>query len=185
MNQFCNERSLNLIAIIFLLCSMVISTGCANRSAIDFANSNLFEKSSGAISPSDLKVRQSYSKDQTWFESYENAHRESMRTGKPILAAFTGSDWCGPCIKLKKNVFEKPEFKQWAADNVVLLELDFPKKTPQPPQTLAQNKRLAKKYNVSQYPTVLFLDDNGDVMGKQGFGTNAVKWIAAAETKLR
>lgn len=187
MNQFCNGRPLRLITRLALLCTLVISTGCANRSAIDFTGNNLLERpaGSGSVAAADLSVSPSYPADQTWFESYENAHRESLRTGKPILAAFTGSDWCGPCIQLKKKVFDTPKFQQWATDNVVLLELDFPKKSPQDPKTLAQNKRLARKYNIAGYPTVLFLDADGGVMGKQGHGTDAVRWIASAESKLR
>jgi protein disulfide-isomerase len=164
---------------------VTFSIGCANRSAVDFTGNSLFDKPTASASPADLTVRESYPTDKTWFESYENAHRESLRTGKPILAAFTGSDWCGPCIQLKKKVFDTPQFQQWATDNVVLLELDFPKKHPQDPKVASRNQQLARKYDISGYPTVLFLDTDGRVMGKQGHGTDAVKWVAAAESKLR
>ena len=56
---------------------------------------------------------------------------------------FTGSDWCGWCIRLQKEVFFKPEFKKWANKNVVLVELDFPKRTKLDEKTLRQNRKLA------------------------------------------
>lgn len=185
MNQFCNGRRSILITRLAMLGMLIIFSGCANRSPIDFAGSDFLNSPASSVVSADLPGRRSQVAEPTWFHSYENAHRESLQTGKPILAAFTGSDWCGPCIQLKKKVFDTPEFQQWATDNVVLLELDFPKRTPQDPQTLAQNKRLARKYNIAGYPTVLFLNTDGGVMGKQGHGTDPVRWVAAADLKLR
>src|SRR5262245_8321796 len=60
-----------------------------------------------------------------WLSSYDAAIKESEMTGKPILAFFTGSDWCHPCQNLQKSVFDKQEFKDWAAGKAVLLELDY------------------------------------------------------------
>ena len=66
-----------------------------------------------------------------WFTSLEEAAKVSMSTGKPIMANFTGSDWCGWCKKLKREVFDQAEFKNWADENIVLLELDFPRRVAQ------------------------------------------------------
>ena len=184
MIQYIKAMSLTRCLSFFAIAGTMMCVGCTNRSPVDFSASNLFGKAGEATTAADLKVRESYSTSTTWFESYENAHRESLRTGKPILAVFTGSDWCPPCIGLKKNVFKSPEFQTWSAENVVLLELDFPKKTPQDPKVKAQNDGLARKYNVTGYPTVLFLDANGEAMGKLGHGTDANRWIAAADQKL-
>ena len=63
-----------------------------------------------------------------WMVDMEKAYKVSKETGKPIMANFTGSDWCGWCKKLKYEVFDKPEFKAWADKNVVLVELDFPRR---------------------------------------------------------
>lgn len=124
----------------------------------------------------------------TWHQSYETALEISRRTGKPILADFTGSDWCSWCVKLKKNVFDTAEFKEWAKDNVVLLELDYPQsssqRASQPPEIKQQNQRLKNKYKVSGYPTVLFLDSKGGVYGKIEYKDNPTLWIKAAETLL-
>ena len=64
-----------------------------------------------------------------WIVSLDEAVALSEKTGKPIMANFTGSDWCGWCKRLKAEVFDTPEFKDWASDNVILLELDFPRRT--------------------------------------------------------
>lgn len=115
-----------------------------------------------------------------WLTSWELAHRESLRTGKPIMAVFTGSDWCGPCIALKKKVLKTNQFAQWATENVVLLEVDFPKHTNQSPAIKDQNRSLSDRFNVSGYPTVLVIDADGQVKGKLGHGTNPDRWIKRA-----
>ncbi len=184
MLQYKNTPSYRLCLGFCAAAAIMISTGCANRDAVNFSAGNLFGKAA-PMTAADLQVNESYSTSTKWFESYENAHRESLRTGKPILAAFTGSDWCGPCISLKKQVFDSPEFQTWSDENVILLELDFPKKTNQDPKLKTQNTGLARKYDIAGYPTVLFLDANGDAMGKLGHSTNAKQWIASAEQMLR
>lgn len=179
-----NRRQSTLTFTFVALAFAMMSSGCNVGSPLNFSP-KLFSGAMDTTTAADLEVRESYSTSTKWFESYENAHRESLRTGKPILAAFTGSDWCGPCIGLKKNVFDSPEFQTWSDENVVLLELDFPKKTTQDPKLKTQNANLARKYDITGYPTVLFLDANGDSKGKLGHSTNAKQWIAAADQKLR
>ncbi|MCW5867824.1 MAG: thioredoxin family protein [Candidatus Eremiobacteraeota bacterium] len=106
---------------------------------------------------------------ETWLTSWDQAAAESKKSGKPILMDFTGSDWCIWCQRLKGEVFETPEFKAWAAKNVVLLELDYPRSTPQAEAVKKQNAELAKKYSIQGYPTVLFVDATGTVLGKSGY----------------
>ena len=185
MIHFKNVRKQSFYTGMLVLAGVILSVGCANGSPLSFPSNSLFRSEVGAATASDLKVRESYSTSTEWFESYEDAHRESLRTGRPLLTVFSGSDWCGPCIQLKKKVFDSPKFMAWASENVVLLELDFPKNSPQSPKLQSQNQRLAKKYDVTGYPTVLYLDASGEVLGKQGYGVDAAQWIAAAEKKLR
>ena len=116
-----------------------------------------------------------------WHDSFDEAKAASAQSGKPILADFTGSDWCHWCIKLKEDVFEQEEFKDWARQNVTLLELDFPNDSTKVNQ---QNLALAKKYNVRGYPTVLFLTEQGEVLGKLGYEKDAQIWIDAAQKFL-
>ncbi len=89
-----------------------------------------------------------------WYTDFQKANEESIKTGKPIFGFFTGSDWCGWCIRLQKAVFSKDEFINWASEKVILLELDFPKRTAQPENIKNQNAQLAKAFNVRGYPTV-------------------------------
>ena len=82
-----------------------------------------FGPSTPQISEEDYKASM-----EGWMVKIENAHKKSIAEGKPILANFTGTDWCGWCIRLRKEVFDTKKFKDWANENVVLLELDFPRR---------------------------------------------------------
>lgn len=120
-----------------------------------------------------------------WMTDYNKALALSKKTGKPILADFTGSDWCGWCIKLKQEVFSKPEFNTWAKKNVILLELDYPRKA-QPAALKAQNAKLAEKYQIQGYPTILFLGSKGQVIGKYGYDRGGPSvWTANASKMLK
>ena len=112
--------------------------------------------SSMTLQPDDRPITElSTPEDQlTWYTSLEKAHKESTETGKPIFAFFTGSDWCGWCHKLQREVFAKDAFVSWANTNVVLLELDFPKRTQLDSATRVQNYNLQKGFNVRGYPTI-------------------------------
>lgn len=123
---------------------------------------------------------------ETWLTSWDQAAKESKRTGHPILMDFTGSDWCVWCQKLKKEVFNTPEFTAWASKNVVLLELDYPHSTAQPEAVKKQNAELAQKYSIEGYPTVLFVDAAGKVKGQTGYEAGGPKaWIASAEKLMK
>jgi len=112
-----------------------------------------------------------------WLVNLEEAYAESKKTGKPIMANFTGSDWCGWCKKLSASVFNKEEFKTWADKNVVLLELDYPKRFQVPADIKKQNADLQQAFKVRGFPTVWVFDlkkDNNDkfsinAMGKTGY----------------
>jgi len=104
-----------------------------------------------------------------WETSYDQAIAAAKKTGKLILADFNGSDWCGWCIKLRNEVFDKRQFKAWASKNVVLLDLDFPRRKRQSAELKAQNEKLMKKYGVQGFPTILFLDAEGKVVGRSGY----------------
>ncbi len=116
-----------------------------------------------------------------WYTSYREAVTEAGRLGRPILADFTGSDWCPPCIMLKKEVFDTEVFAAWAARNVVLLEVDFPRNPPLPEDQQAENEGLATKYGVEDFPTILFLNSDGGVLGKMGYAEGPKRWTEAAQ----
>ena len=92
---------------------------------------------------------------------FEAAKAKAVKEGKPIFINFTGTDWCGWCIKLEKEVFTKKAFQDYAKENLVLVEVDFPKKKEQTAELKAQNKKLDKEYGVEGYPTLYLLDATG------------------------
>ena len=106
-----------------------------------------------------------------WYTDLDEAKAVAVKENKPLLVDFTGSDWCGYCIKLHAEVFDKPEFEAFAK-NYVLVELDFPSKKPQPAEEKAKNKATQTKFGVSGFPTVLLIDaKSGEAYGRQsGYG---------------
>ena len=104
-----------------------------------------------------------------WQTDFEKAKAEAAERNVPILADFSGSDWCGWCVKLDKEVFSKPEFKAYAKENVVLFLADFPNRKPQGEELKAQNKKLSQQYGISGFPTVLLLNADGSVINKTGY----------------
>ena len=112
----------------------------------------------------------------TWLTDLDAAKAQGVKENKPVLVDFTGSDWCPPCIQLHKVVFESAEFAA-VASKYVLVELDYPRKTPQAPELKAKNAELSKKFGISGFPTVLLIDaKSGEVFGKTvGFGGQTAK----------
>ena len=104
-----------------------------------------------------------------WPSDFEKAKKEAAERKVPILVDFSGSDWCGWCIKLDKEVFSKAEFKEYAKENFVLFMADFPRKTELPEEIAKQNKKLASQYEVKGFPTVLILDAKGKVLARTGY----------------
>ncbi len=112
-----------------------------------------------------------------WGDDYEKATTQAKAEKKLVLLDFTGSDWCSWCVKMDKEVFSTPEFKQYAQDNLVLVELDFPHNKPQNASTTEQNNTLKGQYGVQGFPTLVVLDSNGrklkDFVGFQPGGPKA------------
>jgi protein disulfide-isomerase len=123
----------------------------------------------------------------TWQTDYKAALAQAKKEKKGLLLDFTGSDWCGYCIQLHKNVFSKPEFEKWAGKNFILVELDFPRKKPISPETKKQNEALSQKYKVEGFPTIIILDNNEKKLSESvGYsGESADKWIAAREAEVK
>jgi protein disulfide-isomerase len=121
-----------------------------------------------------------------WSTDYQAALKKAKKEKKAILADFTGSDWCGWCIKLKDEVFSKPEFQAWAAKNVVLLELDFPRKKALSPDLKKQNDKLARDFDVKGYPTIVLINGKGEEIGRLGYEKGGPEtWIKSAEKILK
>ncbi|GAB2535704.1 thioredoxin family protein [Spirosoma aerophilum] len=102
-----------------------------------------------------------------WQLNFDQAKAEAAQSHKFILLNFSGSDWCGPCIKLKKTIFESADFGQYANDHLVLVRADFPRlsKNQLDARQTAHNEALAEKYNKQgKFPFTVLLDANGKVL---------------------
>ena len=104
-----------------------------------------------------------------WQTDFTKALEEATENNKPVLINFTGSDWCGWCIKLDEEVFSQDAFQQFADNNLVLVEIDFPRKKEQPEGLKVQNEELAEKYGIRGFPTILVLSSDGKLIGKTGY----------------
>lgn len=121
-----------------------------------------------------------------WQTDYKAALAEASKSDKLVLLDFTGSDWCGWCIKLDKETFSKPEFKEFAAKNLVLVEVDFPNNKPQSDALKKQNEELQTKFGVDGFPTLVLVDGTGKEVarnvgylpgGPEGF----IAWVKKAK----
>ena len=139
------------------------------------------------------QTKNAQSVDLNWHTDLSKAVSISINEKKPIMLFFTGSDWCGWCIRLKKEVFNHEKFKVWSDNNIILVELDFPRRKKLEPNILNQNRELARIFGVSGYPTCWLVEpqilENSKVnfmkLGKLGYvagGTD--KWISVAEKFL-
>jgi thioredoxin-related protein len=110
----------------------------------------------------------------TWHTDFAKAREISDTKKIPIFAFFTGSDWCGWCHKLQANVFAKPEFVEWAKKNVVLLELDFPRRKQLAPEIAQQNRSLQQAFKVAGYPTIWMFYVTADPNNSQNINLAAL-----------
>ncbi|MDN3671619.1 thioredoxin family protein [Flavobacterium branchiarum] len=123
-----------------------------------------------------------------WYTDVNEAIAVSNKNKKPMLLFFTGSDWCGWCIRLQSEVLKTAEFNKWAKDNVVLVELDFPRRTAQTPELKAQNNQLQQVFGIQGFPTVYFTnaESKDGKVNFQGLGTTGYvaggpsAWLAVA-----
>jgi len=109
---------------------------------------------------------------QDWRTDWDIAKVEAEQANKKLILVFSGSDWCIPCIKLEKEIWESPSFTQYAEQYYVLFRADFPKrkKNKLPEKIQKLNDRLASEYNSKGYfPLVVVLDTKGKVKGQLGY----------------
>ena len=135
-----------------------------------------------------------------WYTDLMQANELSKSTHKPLFAFFTGSDWCVWCWKLQNDVFSKREFIDWAKKNVVLVELDFPRRKTLSPALTEQNNSLQQTFQVQGYPTIwlFFMTKNKnsnlfdiESLGSLGYpqgaevGKEQVKFLKDADALIR
>jgi len=106
-----------------------------------------------------------------WFVNLEKALEKAKEEDKAVLINFTGSDWCGWCFKIRDEILVKPEFRDFANKNIILVELDFPKRIKQTDEVKAYNRKLMNKYKIQGFPSIVLLDKNGNrLSGKDDKG---------------
>jgi thiol-disulfide isomerase/thioredoxin len=110
-----------------------------------------------------------------WLTDFTAAMAAAKSGSKLMLADFTGSDWCPPCMSLAKNVFGTDEFKKFAKENLILLEVDFPRRKPISEEQKKANEALSEKFNIEGFPTViLFSPDGKELSRESGYGGEPV-----------
>jgi len=138
--------------IALVLISGVVVSGCSKKT--DPAASETAEPATAA----------------NWITDFEAAKRTAAAEGKDLLINFSGSDWCGWCIKLDEEVFSKPAFIEEAGKSFVFVLLDFPRdKSGQSSAVQAQNKRLADQFQIQGYPTVILAKADGSPYVETGY----------------
>lgn len=121
----------------------------------------------------------------TWLTDLEKAQTQARAKNKMLLINFTGSDWCPPCIMLHRQVFSQPEFADYAAKNLVLLEVDFPRTKEQSAEQKAANQKLAESFGIYGFPTLIVLNAAGKKIGELGYMRGGPKAFIAELEKLR
>jgi len=123
------------------------------------------------------KTGSSSNVDHGWLTNYEDALQLAKKEKKGVLLLFTGSDWCPPCKRLHHDVFDSEGFKEFAKKNLILVELDFPRKRENklPAEQQNYNRALSRKFKVRGFPTVVILDADGKELGR---------WVGYRPTEL-
>lgn len=101
-----------------------------------------------------------------WTTDFPAAKARASAEHKSILLDFTGSDWCGWCIKMKRETLSKKAFLEYAAKNLVLVEVDFPERKRQPETLKKANEALQERFKIEGYPTFVLVDEQGKELGR-------------------
>lgn len=111
-----------------------------------------------------------------WTTDLEAARTKAAAEGKSVLVDFTGSDWCGYCIQLKKNVFDTAEFEAFAKDDFLFVEIDVPREVSRVGQELYnKNRQLCEQYKIAGFPTIMIVTPEGYIVGGFVGGANMAR----------
>ena len=124
--------------------------------------------------------------ESTWLSDYKKAQQEAKASNKFLLLDFTGSDWCGWCKRLEQEILSQSQFENYARENLVLLEVDFPRAKPQSPELRKQNQELAQQYQIEGFPTIVVLNGDGQKLWQyDGYFPDGLTAFIAQLEKLR
>ena len=124
--------------------------------------------------------------DREWYVTYESALAAAKRQNKLIYILNTGSDWCGWCIKLNKDVLSKSDFNRIARKHFVLLYLDSPHKKPMPAAQQQYNQQIRRKLRLGGgVPTAVIMDPNGNQIGRIGGYAKAPVYLKRLKQALK
>lgn len=132
-----------------------------------------------------MALWQVHAAELNWQTDLPKAQAQAKAEHKLVMLDFTGSDWCGWCIKLNNEVFSQPEFAEYAKKNLVPVEVDFPRKKKLSPAQKSANDALGRKYNIQGYPTIIVLNSAGQKVGELGYMKGGPKAFIAELEKLK
>jgi thioredoxin-related protein len=120
-----------------------------------------------------------------WKTNLEQAIAEAKEEHKAVLVNFTGSDWCIWCKRLSDEVFQQKEFEEYAAENLILVKLDFPRNIPQTDETRLYNNTLAQRFGIEGFPTIIIINSQGKPIAKTGYRPGgAANYVAHIKSYL-
>jgi thioredoxin-related protein len=163
--------------------ALLVLPGCGDHS--ESADSKSTQSTQAGPPAQTASTNQNTPAKAGWITSYEQGRQEAKAGNKLVLLDFSGSDWCGWCKLLDREIFSKPQFKEYASKNLVLVELDFPKMKYMPPATKAQNERLLIQYQVQGLPTIIVLNGDGQLVAELGYMQGGPDAFIAVLEKLR
>lgn len=105
----------------------------------------------------------------TWYTDMEKAKADAASQGKTLLLNFTGSDWCGWCKRLDREVFSKDTFQKFADEKLILVKLDFPKYKKQSVETQRANRKVLEQFGVRGFPTILLVNAEESLLLETGY----------------
>jgi thioredoxin-related protein len=140
-----------------------------NGTAVKFAIARLSEEDAQFVNDQNAAKAVPPAAVFKWETDFAAAKKRAKAEKKAMLLDFTGSDWCGWCMRLQKEVFATPEFKKYAKTQLVLVEVDFPRNKPLPRKEKEQNDKLGEEYHVQGYPTIILLNSDGGEVARTGY----------------
>lgn len=104
-----------------------------------------------------------------WTTDFAQAQAKAKTERKLLLLDFTGSDWCGWCKVMEKEIFSQPAFEDYAKKNLILVRLDFPRTKALGAEVRKQNYALAQQFGVRGFPTIVMLNGDGKPLAQLGY----------------